>query len=161
MDPKIVGRIPMRTELAKNRPYILCHFNQFGNPRYTLHTCRNFGFGTLSRSLLHLPKNSAGDHQRPKKSGYMGWPCQSIWHFAKMTVTSITSRRFERPHYALLLNWLKWHSKCQNLSILDQTLHSIRQGPHKPHRCLWARYNIAVENFMNIHVGITQKRKPK
>ena len=27
-----------------------------------------------------------------------------------MTVTSVTFRRFERPHYMLLPNWSKWHS---------------------------------------------------
>ena len=32
---------------------ILCHFNQFGRPCYTLHACRNFEFGTWGKWPLH------------------------------------------------------------------------------------------------------------
>ena len=32
------------------------------------------------------------------------------WHFAKMTVTTVTFRRFWSGCYALLPNWSKWYS---------------------------------------------------
>ena len=34
-----------------------------------------------------------------------------IWHFTKMTITSVTFQQFGRGHYVLLLNWPKWYSK--------------------------------------------------
>ena len=52
---------------------ILCHFDQFGRPCYVLHTCRNFGFGTLARPPLHCTKNSVGDCWRPENLGYTAW----------------------------------------------------------------------------------------
>ena len=83
---------------------LLCHFDQFGRPCYALHTCRNFGFGTLAKPPLHCTKNSADDRRRPEILGLRRGTRQSIRHLPKMTVTSVTFRRFERPRYALLPN---------------------------------------------------------
>ena len=61
------------TQFLFGRWILLCHFDQFGRPCYALHTCRNFGFGTLARPPLHCTKNSVGDCRRPKNLGYTAW----------------------------------------------------------------------------------------
>ena len=69
---------------------VLYHFNQFGRPCYTLHACQNFEFGTWGK-----------------------WPFDFfLWfrHLAKMTITTVTFRRFWSSCYMLLLNRSKWYS---------------------------------------------------
>jgi hypothetical protein len=115
---------------------LLYHFDQFGMPCYTLHTCRNFLFGTSQKWPLHTfflgtvdwiyyifiyhVYNSILLYEYIQSA--TGIFCEFLWNFqvffplpkwirhvARSTVTSVTFRRFRMDRYALLPNWSKYY----------------------------------------------------